>query len=621
MTGRRPRLDALALSVVLVASGVLVWRELFNGWFPWDDGAMAQVAERVLAGQVPHRDFDDPWTGAWSLFQAGVFKLAGPSLAALRVPIFIAWLAGLAAAFQIARRFSGTLGAGVVALVCAVWSLYAWHFPLLNWYYPPLVLGSAWAVVRYVESGRRGWLWAAGFGAGLAIDIKITGCFLLAALLLWTIARAGDEGRRTTDAGPASRGFMLIALTLAGAYALMVFALVRKLPVRDSAMLHFVLPNAVVALWAARETARARLTATAGVAALARLVLPVLGGVAVAILPLIAWFAAHGALNDLFTGVFVRPAVRLALVWMPPPGRIATVTMLAAPFLLLLGSRAARVGRPQVTIGVALALGVVAGLLARSSPESIDAASMAVRAVPIALPIVALSWGAPRDGDPSHRSIALLLVACSVTAQLLQVPFAYLPYFIYGAPLMILAAAALHAWNPVTAPGAMVFGAAFLLVFGIGHPVADGMQPPPERWAPLPSARAGINVSPQDSAQLDAVGRFVATRPPGPIFVVRDAPQFYFLLGRPNPTRVTYDIVADSASRDATATLARLDRSGVLTVLLVKSDLAMDAPLIALFSTLQRAFPASRRIGGADVRWREQVGDRSAALGPSDQKH
>jgi hypothetical protein len=386
-------------------------------------------------------------------------------------------------------------------------------------------------------------------------------------------------------------------------------------------MLHFVLPNAAVALWAAREAARARVAPTAGIGALARLVLPLLGGAAIAIVPLVAWFASHGALNELFAGVFVRPLVRLTLVWMPPPGRIATIAMLAAPLLLLLGSRAARVARPPVTIGVALALGTGLGLLARHSPQSLDAASMAIRAVPIALPIVGLWWGTPREGDPSRGAIVLLLVACSATAQLLQVPFAYLPYFIYGAPLMILAAAALHAWHPSTAPGATAFGAAFLLALGLGHPVSDGMQEPPDRWAALPSARGGINVSPRDSTQFGAVARFVATRPPGPIFVVRDAPQYYFLLGRPNPTRVTYDIVADSASRDAAATLTRLDRAAVLTVVLVKSDLAEDAPLIALFSALRRSFPSSRRIDGAEVRWREKVGDGSVAPGPRDQEH
>ena len=306
---------------------------------------------------------------------------------------------------------------------------------------------------------------------------------------------------------------------------------------------------------------------------------------------------------------------------MPPPGRIATVAMLTAPLLLLLGSRAARVARPHVTIAIALALGAALGLLARSTPESLDAASMAIRAVPIALPIVALWWGAPRVGDPSLGTIALLLVACSATAQLLQVPFAYLPYFIYSAPLMILASASLQRLASGDRAGCDRVRAAFLLALGLGHPVADAMQVPPERWAALPSARGGINVSPRDSARFDRVARFVATRPPGPIFVVRDAPQYYFLLDRPNPTRVTYDIVADSASRDAAATLARLDRAAVLTVVLVKSDLAEDAPLIALFSTLRRSFPSSRRIDGAEVRWRDRVGDGSTAPGPRDQEH
>ena len=582
---------------------------------------MAHVAGRVLAGEVPHRDFDDPWTGLWSLFQAGIFRVIGPSLAALRVPIFAAWLAGLAAVFGIARRFSGPLGAASVTLVSAIWSLYAWHLPLLNWYYLPLAAGSALAVVRHVESDRRRWLWIAGFGAGISIGLKVTGLFLLAALLLWAMARAADEGRARAGAEPASPAFGIIAFALAGVYSLLVFALVRRLPVHESAMLHVALPNAAVALCAARWAWRGRLSARAGLIALVRVAGPVIGGAAIAILPIVAWFASHGALHDLAVGVFVRPTLRLTQVWMPPPGRVATIGMLAAPLLLLLGSRVARVGRVGASTAVAVALGSLLGLFARRTPQAVDMASMAIRAMPIVLSIVALWWIVPGLGDTRRRSMALLLVASSATGQLLQVPFANFPYFLYVAPLMMLAAVALLSGRPETAPPTSAFGAAFLVVLGLGHPAADGLLEPPERWAALPSPRAGINVSPRDSAQVDAVARFVDGRPPGPLFVVRDAPQYYFLLDRPNATRVVYDIVADSASRDAAATLGRLDRTGTMTILLVRSDLDEDATLHALFAALQRAFPNSRKFGGVDVRWRDRVEAPSTASGSGNQQH
>lgn len=50
------RTAALVLAAVIGISAALVWPELFRGWFSWDDGAMAQVADRVLHGQLPHRD-------------------------------------------------------------------------------------------------------------------------------------------------------------------------------------------------------------------------------------------------------------------------------------------------------------------------------------------------------------------------------------------------------------------------------------------------------------------------------------------------------------------------------------------------------------------------------------
>ena len=66
------RADGIALALVLAAAAVLVLPDLFRGWYPWDDGAMAQVADRVLHGQLPHRDFDEPWTGGWSTSSTSV---------------------------------------------------------------------------------------------------------------------------------------------------------------------------------------------------------------------------------------------------------------------------------------------------------------------------------------------------------------------------------------------------------------------------------------------------------------------------------------------------------------------------------------------------------------------
>lgn len=625
MIHRRLRLDALVLAATVLVSGVLVWHELFHGWFDVDDGGMGQVAARVLAGQLPHRDFDDPWTGGWSYFQAGVFQLFGPSLAALRVPIFVAWLGALALAFVIARRLADRLVAALVTLACATWSLYAWHFPLPNWYYLPLALFSAWAAVRFTETRHRRWLVMAGLGAGLALDIKITGLFLFAALLLWSLSLPARDETFPTD-GAGGRGFGILAHVLAGAWSLMVLGLIWRLPMRVSPFVHFVVPNALVALWAAREASRARFPLVRGTVALLRLVIPITTGALIGVAPMIIWFASQRALHDLWLGVLVRPAVRLTVTFLPPPGSVATAMMAVAPGLLLLGSRAARVRARGATLAMAVGLAVIAGALTHRSGDAVDFATIVIRAVPIVLPFVGLWWYANLRDDPGRTNLALLLVALSATGQLIQIPYARLQYFLYAAPLMILAVAALLGRRRESAAGATIFAMVFLVVAGAGHPAWNAMNFPPGRWATLPFPRGGILVAPEDSARYADVARVMSTRPPGPVYVAFESPQYAFLLDRPNPSRVIYDLTADSATRDPTATLALLDRAGVRTAIVSLQDDGFWhvawAARTGQLRMLRRAFPYQRAARGIEIRWRDRVPPTSApVVAPRDEQH
>ena len=75
----------------MAAVGILVGRF----WIPLDDGTLAQSAERVMAGQLPHRDFYDPYTGLNAVVGALAFKVFGTNLMSLRIPLvagFALWL-------------------------------------------------------------------------------------------------------------------------------------------------------------------------------------------------------------------------------------------------------------------------------------------------------------------------------------------------------------------------------------------------------------------------------------------------------------------------------------------------------------------------------------------------
>jgi len=135
---------------------------LTRGWVPHDAGSLAQSAERVLAGELPHRDFDDIYTGGLSFLHALAFRLFGTSLLSLRLVLFAAFLAWLPAVYYVAGRFVAPLAAGLATLTAALWTVPNYSEAVPSWYNLFLaVLGVA-ALLRHLETGGRRWLVAAG---------------------------------------------------------------------------------------------------------------------------------------------------------------------------------------------------------------------------------------------------------------------------------------------------------------------------------------------------------------------------------------------------------------------------------------------------------------------------
>src|SRR5690349_18042525 len=97
--------------LALAATGVYLWHFVDRGWIPHDEGMLAQIAERILAGQMPHRDFDDPYTGGLGYLHAIAFLVLGPRILSLRIVLFLIALAWIPAVFTIARRSVSPLSA------------------------------------------------------------------------------------------------------------------------------------------------------------------------------------------------------------------------------------------------------------------------------------------------------------------------------------------------------------------------------------------------------------------------------------------------------------------------------------------------------------------------------
>src|SRR5271157_1189997 len=123
----------LLLVVVWSLSAFYVGREMRRSWLPHDEGVLAQSAERVMLGEMPHRDFDEIYTGGLSYLNAEAFRLFGANLASLRYMLFLFFLAWVPCVYYIASRFGPPWIAAGFTLLSVAWSLPNYTAAMPSW--------------------------------------------------------------------------------------------------------------------------------------------------------------------------------------------------------------------------------------------------------------------------------------------------------------------------------------------------------------------------------------------------------------------------------------------------------------------------------------------------------
>lgn len=626
--GSDRRLDRLVGLAVWLLAGAYLLHVAFRGWIPHDEGLLGQLAARVLAGEWPHRDFDDPYSGGLSWLYAGAFTLLGERLTSLRVALLIATLAVVPLFYGLARRSAGPWSAALVTLVALAWGPPAYFAGLPSWYNLLLAVVATWAFVRHLETGRPGartrWLLTAGLCAGFSCLAKVTGLYLLAALLLGAVFVRQEEEAR--DGGPRlGNGYPWLVTLGALGFAAVLLALVRPAlgpsggasgagdVSRTSAVLfYFVLPGAVLGGLLALRAWRLRGALVPAVRGHATRLAPIVLGWG---LPVVAWvliYAMAGGLDALVRGVFVLPRLRFAYAAYPLPPLTALLAM--APILALLLWPRALGRRAQLALAGLVAATLGWAVAAAGSDEVIYRALWSpLRAlVPMAVLVGVWPWlrstANDRAGDAdagTERSRRFVLLAVLAMVSLIQFPDAFGIYFFYTAPVLVLALHGLaHARTEVPRAVLGVVAAA-ALVFALtwlhrGAPGAQGI-----RWRPagndtvLALPRGGLTVPRAEAALHRAL---VATiwqhaRPGDPIFAGPDCPEVYFLAGMRNPTRSFFDFF-DPTALDESALPDQLRAAGVRVVVI--NTRPVFSPLLseALVRRLMERYPNQERVGG-----------------------
>jgi hypothetical protein len=173
---------------VFLLSALYMATELKRGWVPHDEGTFAQSAERVLFGELPHRDFHEA-TGGETYLNAAAFRLLGTNLASLRYVLYLFFLGWVAASYYVASRFVSAPIASAITLLAVAWGPPNYAAAMPSWYNLFFATFGLAALFHYIWTERLQWLFLAGLCAGISFLFKVTGLYFVAGVLFFLVLR------------------------------------------------------------------------------------------------------------------------------------------------------------------------------------------------------------------------------------------------------------------------------------------------------------------------------------------------------------------------------------------------------------------------------------------------
>ena len=605
----------LVLLVVWAISTGYMATHLKRGWVPHDEGTLGQSAERVLNGELPHRDFVD-YTGGLTFVHALAFREFGISSASMRFVLFAFFVVWVPAVFYVASRFASAYSAGAVTLLAVAWSVPNYPGPMPSWYNLFFATFGTVALLRYLDVGSRRWLFIAGVCGGLSILAKTPGAYFVAGAFLFFIFREQSITDEENCGLPARSRFYSAAVTLTlTVFLALLFSLIRKVPgIRGP--IYFVLPAfCLVALLLAREFAGIAGQDRQRFAKLMSMCLPFGVGVVSSLVAFLVPYVLSGSVHDLIHGLISTAATAIRSTVSPPEDPVTMLEII--PFILpvIVAYECHRLGR--AICGSILALWACAVLI--FSAESPLIYGFGWRSLATAIPVlvlagVAILWvsHAQQKLSPVRQQRIMLIMCVVALCSLVQFPFTAPIYFCYVGPLVILFATALFA--SAARPPRFVLGTllVFYLLFAVLRVTPGFIYQMGSRYAPdtqteqITLARAGgLRVDPTDAHLYEELIPLVQSHAGGKfVYAAPDCPEVNFLSGLRSPTRTFFDISEDPLGH-TDRILGAIDHLEI-NVVAINSEPKHSSPMAAeLKHALDQRFPYSEELGDFEVRWKE----------------
>ncbi|MEP7306005.1 MAG: hypothetical protein ABJA98_10855 [Acidobacteriota bacterium] len=602
----------LVLVVVWALSAAYASQFMYRGWIAHDDGTLGQSAERVLEGELPHRDFVDGYSGGLSYVHAAAMVVLGVSLGSLRLFLFGVFLLYVPACYFIARRFARPVTAGLVTLICVAWSVPNYFVGMPSWYNLFLATFGVLAFLKFIETDRRRWLVAAGVCGGLSVLVIIVGLYYLAGglLCLAYVEQSRVIPQQSEKIGRSSVYATFVSLACV-AFAGILLVLFGRRP-SVGIFLALFAPVVVVALsvvWGEWTTGggfpldRAR--------TLLRLVAPFAFGAGIPIALFVIAYWRQDALGDLMNGLFILPQRRFqgAARELVP----AAALVVAMPFAALVVPNRSRFVLRETGRSFVLAAWLGAVLISCRLALVYQMIWVAIRALPLIAVLAGVELIFRRSGpsnlSANERARVFLLITMSAVVALVQFPFAAPIYVCFAAPLTILALLAVVSGQANAPKRFHACAAVFFFLFAVllanrSHPRYLGVRYvryEANGWLDLP--RGGVRVPNVEKRDYEALVRVIQQHAAGGIiYAGPDCPEVYFLSGFKNPTRTFFEFL--DPQEDDLHMIARLVSQRRGRVAVINTDPEFSPPLSRdAQALLERQLPASERVGRFVVRY------------------
>jgi hypothetical protein len=605
------RWNLLIFSLVWLLSAAYAGFYLNRGWEPKDEGTLGQTAERVLNGEIPHRDFVNWYTGGLTYLDALIFKIFGVNLFYLRLFLFAVFLAWIPVVYAIARHFLTPWTAGGITLLAVLWSIPNYPAAMPSWFSLFLTTFGILALAKYIHRPATGWLILAGFCGGASFLIKSVALYYLAGALLFFVYREQMLAQKVSTQIQSTR--LYFAFVTAG-LAVFVLTLVKLVYAVGGApdYLHFVFPGLAIAIFLiAREGRPHFVLDSTRLLTLLKMVVPFMVSAGLPIFLFFMFFWWRGSLHALMTDLFVGPFLGMSVVRSEPVGLLFEYPAIIAALLTIEVSKLCGLPRRVLAIFLCTCAAIILVLSSSQHVPFIVALTSAWGVIPVLIVAglgVLYSNSKRSEADTEGDQSLLLLVCMTALFSIIQFPFAS-GYFCYVAPLAILLAANLL--SRFSRPPRMVLYSAFAF-----YALFAALVVQPHFLArrykidfdstPLTLPRAGgIRVSREAATQYAELIPFIKKiAGPDPILAGPDCPEVYFLAGINNPTRIIFDSLEDT--RDYERNMKSLiDRPDFLKAVVLHDGTISGAYQLQILRPLVVSrFPNSHKIGSFTVYWR-----------------